>query len=401
MSIQFDVIPTSMRVVNRWVLWKYELVDGRRTKVPYQTNSKHASSASSLTWTSFDAVRTAYNMGGYDGIGFMLGGGWVGVDFDHIIKDGVIEPEIIAVMKLLDSYSEISPSGEGIHTICQGEFPETGREDQEKGIAVYAKARYFTFTGNRLENYPTEVQHRTDELYELYKKYFRKDEKPKQNTSASCELSDDQIIALAAQAKNGDKFLSLMEGKYEHFLKGDGKAVYPSQSEADLGLCQLIAFYTCDPLQIDRIFRRSKLYRDKWERQDYAFDRTIKTALNRTTERYSGNGLEDILKENRVKVKRSALEEALLFIADRCGSATSTDNQGFNKTDAVFGKLMADKVGNGGRLTHDEYKNVYKMLGKYNEQLVDGQMDIRLIPKEPLDDENILNEVQNYSLPKS
>ena len=82
--------------------------------------------------------------------------------------------------------------------------------------------------------------------------------------------------------------------------------------------------------------------------------------------------------------KRSALEEALLFVADRCDGATSSDGQGFNKNDSTFGKTMADKVRSGQRLTVQEYKDVYKMLKTYNKnQLVPAGMDIRLIPKEP------------------
>ncbi len=81
------------------------------------------------------------------------------------------------------------------------------------------------------------------------------------------------------------------------------------------------------------------------------------------------------------------LEKALLFLADRCDGASSIDGQGFNKNDSLFGKVMADKVRSGQRLTHDEYKSVHKMVGKYNKQLVEGQMDIRLIPKEPSQDE--------------
>jgi hypothetical protein len=76
------------------------------------------------------------------------------------------------------------------------------------------------------------------------------------------------------------------------------------------------------------------------------------------------------------------LEQALLFIAGRCDGAHSTDGQGFNKQDAIFGKAMTAKVRSSQALNRDEYKSIYKMLGKYNGQLTDGEMDIRLIPKE-------------------
>lgn len=78
------------------------------------------------------------------------------------------------------------------------------------------------------------------------------------------------------------------------------------------------------------------------------------------------------------------LESALLFLADRCDCAQSSDGQGFNKHDAAFGKAMAAKVREGQRLTHQEYKDVHRMLKTYNNnQLIPSGMDIRLIPKEP------------------
>jgi hypothetical protein len=78
------------------------------------------------------------------------------------------------------------------------------------------------------------------------------------------------------------------------------------------------------------------------------------------------------------------LENALLFLADRCDSAQSLDGQGFNKFDADFGKKMAAKVQDGQKLTRQEYKDVYRMLKTYNKnQLIPAGMDIRLIPKDP------------------
>ena len=78
------------------------------------------------------------------------------------------------------------------------------------------------------------------------------------------------------------------------------------------------------------------------------------------------------------------LEDALLFLADRCDCAQSSDGQGFNKLDADFGKKMAAKVQDGQKLTQQEYKDVYRMLKTYNNnQLIPAGMDIRLIPKDP------------------
>lgn len=76
------------------------------------------------------------------------------------------------------------------------------------------------------------------------------------------------------------------------------------------------------------------------------------------------------------------LEDALIFIADRCDGANSTDGQGFNRQDAQFGQAMAEKVRVGDLLYDQEYVDVYKMLKTYNtKQLAPNGLDIRLVPK--------------------
>src|SRR5262249_31758772 len=97
--------------------------------------------------------------------------------------------------------------------------------------------------------------------------------------NATTDFDDDALIHKAATAKNGDKFKLLWAGDYK-------AAGYASQSEADLALCGLLAFW-CDGDRdrIGRLFRMSGLIRKKWERDDYR-NRTIDRALSGKTEFY-------------------------------------------------------------------------------------------------------------------
>ena len=83
--------------------------------------------------------------------------------------------------------------------------------------------------------------------------------------------NDEDIIKRARTARNGHKFVRLFDhgdtGEFDH-----------DDSRADQALVSLLAFWTQDPDQLDRLFRRSALYRDKWERNDYR-ERTIGKAL--------------------------------------------------------------------------------------------------------------------------
>lgn len=72
------------------------------------------------------------------------------------------------------------------------------------------------------------------------------------------------------RSRNGDKIRRLFNGD----ISG-----YPSQSEADLALCRHLAFWTQhDKERVDCLFRRSKLMREKWDKEEYR-RRTIQKAL--------------------------------------------------------------------------------------------------------------------------
>lgn len=85
-------------------------------------------------------------------------------------------------------------------------------------------------------------------------------------------------------AKNGAEVRRLWDGDMSGYLDAKGK---PDHSRADQALCNHIAFWTEDAGQIDRLFRQSKLDRDKWDRPDYS-SRTIANALATVTTHWTG-----------------------------------------------------------------------------------------------------------------
>ena len=98
-------------------------------------------------------------------------------------------------------------------------------------------------------------------------------------------LSDDEILDRAPNAVNGQKFTRLFNGD---------TSAHPSQSEADLALCDMLAFWTGrDADQMDRLFRQSGLYRKKWDERrgrDTYGNLTIQKAIAGCREFYSGSG---------------------------------------------------------------------------------------------------------------
>lgn len=69
-------------------------------------------------------------------------------------------------------------------------------------------------------------------------------------------MDDWQLLSQMLLAPSGAKFLKLWQGDVSD---------YPSYSEAELALCSLAAQFTNSAEQIDSLYRRSKLFRAKWD----------------------------------------------------------------------------------------------------------------------------------------
>ncbi|MBK8161526.1 MAG: PriCT-2 domain-containing protein [Rhodospirillaceae bacterium] len=69
---------------------------------------------------------------------------------------GEISERCSQIIKACDSYTELSPSGKGVHIICSGET-ETFKSNKV-GIEVFAGRQYFTFTGKPWPGTPSEIR---------------------------------------------------------------------------------------------------------------------------------------------------------------------------------------------------------------------------------------------------
>lgn len=262
------MIPKQMTDVNQWVVWRLEVVNNRNTKVPYTTNGTKASTINPATWCSFNDAMHYVCQGRADGVGFVFtkNDDFIGIDWDHCIDaTGAIKTEVYNEVKAIGSYAEFSPSGTGIHVICKGTVPVADKcrgNDRE----VYDRGRFFTVTGKHVEGTPTEVlPYYTDALLDVYRKMGTK----KASVARPTSFKYSPIKSFSTEDAK-DVFKSCATGslkeKFKTLMSGDISG-YPSQSEADLALCKIIAIYTDNPLTIDYIFRNSKLMRDKWDRQ--------------------------------------------------------------------------------------------------------------------------------------
>jgi len=286
--------PAELAERPQWVVWKAEKRPGdpKLAKVPYDARTgRKASSTDPASWAALDVAVKARQAGRYSGVGYVFtrDDPFVGIDLDGCRdpKTGEIKPRAEAIMNRFASYTELSPSGTGVHIIVKGALPEGRRK---KGpVEMYEYGRYFTMTGQRLPGTPDQI---TDcpnlaaihaEIFEVKPAERRK--VPVNNTSP-VSLDDAALLDKARAAKNGARFDQLWRGDWQ----GAG---YPSQSEADQALCNMLAFWTDrDRGRIDSLFRQSGLCREKWDRRHHGDGRTygqgtVDQAVAATTDTYS------------------------------------------------------------------------------------------------------------------
>lgn len=156
---KFGNFPSVLIAQHSWVLWEYVLKGGKWTKVPKHPGGSNASTINPATWSSFNCVHTAYQRGGFDGVGIVLTGKplnsglfLIGLDFDHCLIDGVLDDCPRKATELLDTYCEISPSGEGIRLFLLHDIPTQACKTNVAGKSreIYSSGRYLTVTGHSL-----------------------------------------------------------------------------------------------------------------------------------------------------------------------------------------------------------------------------------------------------------
>jgi putative DNA primase/helicase len=267
---KFSNIPGALKPRRQWVNWKWEERADRntgeikRTKIPYQPNGAKAESDNPATWSAFEIVLAAYQCGGFSGIGFVPTAelGIVGVDLDHCRdpETGIIEKWARHIVDLLDSYTEITPSDAGLRIFLWAKLPHKDRKIGN--FECYGSGRYLSVTGNHLPGTPTTVEHRQAEMDAVHTEVFvernqRRTQGLAPKPAVPVNLNDEALLQRAFSSKHGDELQRLYSGDISS---------YPSHSEADLSLCNRLAFWTGGDLErIDRLFRASGLYRLKWD----------------------------------------------------------------------------------------------------------------------------------------
>jgi len=351
----YDNVPTELKTLPNWVgfrVW-WEDKENKHKKMPVDIwatvaakkedptawKDIPAESNNPKTWCDFDTAlawlkdKKPHKKYKWH-IGFAFDGkGICGIDLDKCIgEDGTVSDFAKEILQKVRSYTEISPSGKGLHIIAKCGEPFAGAGMNKPEIEIYQSGRFFTVTGKRYDGSSEVTADCTESILGIYNSFSGilngtlgvntgsndttkgmsdADENTAVNatsaTGGASSMSDSELLDKARASKGGSKFEALWSGDCNG---------YKSQSEADLALCSSLAFWTADDAgRMDRLFRQSGLYREKWDKlhgaQTYG-QKTIAQALAQPHEVYKP----PVPKEKKKRAKTAM--SAAVYIRNNC-----------------------------------------------------------------------------------
>jgi len=269
--VGFDLsgFPDALRTHANWICWRpvQKEPGAPWTKVPISPVTGNAASVKDPSgWTSLEKAEAFARQKGL-GLGFVFTDevGLVGIDLDECVDEqGQITTEAAGLIARLNSYAEFTPSGRGVRVIIRAKKTTAKCTASSvcgaKKVEIYGSGRYFTMTGRLVNGLHRQIEPRQAELETLCEQLWPGQEP---RTSAASDrvkagASDEEILALARNGRGGKRFAAMYDRG--NLLRVDG-----DDSRGDFAVCQRLARFTGDAGQIDRLFRASKLMREKWD----------------------------------------------------------------------------------------------------------------------------------------
>ena len=267
-----------LKTLPQWVAYRlvWNEKKGKADKIPVNPHDGTGAKANdSSTWGTYDeamnyAMRQGLIAGKSGGVGFEFAGGYAGIDLDNVVlENGSLKPFAEEIVERMNSYTEYSPSGKGLHILFRLNVPlsEFGsrRRNDELGLEMYDSGRFFTVTG-KIYGDVRELLERTQEARKIYDEYLAKHETKTLNTGVLTtstgvyqeSLTDNELWEKMFSSQHGREIRALYFGDMSSY--GD------DHSRADLALCNHLAYWTGgDIWRMDALFRQSGLMRAKWD----------------------------------------------------------------------------------------------------------------------------------------
>ena len=272
----YDKLPDEIKQEKRFVLWTNQ----KKPIIPKSVESKDggigASSVDSSTWDTYEnaikylSIAQKQNDNDIIGIGFVLGDGFCAVDIDHYKEKSGGIYVVKEFQDKLKTYLELSKSNDGYHFLFKCNDMSFLHKNKKNGIEIYCDKRYIALTGNKEDNsMPFNSNVNKEDIEFLYNKYINDGDNNidllNNNITTNTNFTDtykstfseEEIIKKILASKSKDKFLKYFNGVISE---------NDNHSSLDSSLCLMLAFWcNKDKKMMDSIFRKSALYREKWD----------------------------------------------------------------------------------------------------------------------------------------
>ncbi len=322
----------------RWVTYQLQTRGGKVTKVPYTPKGDLASSTNEIDWSTADEVLKHHKA---LGIVFTPDKLLLGIDIDKCIDNGKVSAEIQAIIDKANSYTEISPSGTGLHIFLELDESMDLLSNRKNHFEVYVEGRYFTVTQNPFGDVKEVRTITVEEANEILAltgyPWGKKNENNEPIVYRETPLLDDSdLLQKMFNSKNGEKIKTLYEGH------GNSDT-----SVADAALLSHLAFWTGkDALQMERIWISSPLGNRKKTRGVKQYrDRTINFAISGCREVYENQTLQ-------IKSKLQAEAPTLDLVTVKDIIVQNTEN---------ISRVLTHHPEFNNRLRYDIFKNIYEI----------------------------------------
>lgn len=170
MAFEFDraVVPEDLAARPQWLIWRFEVKTGQAkpAKMPYYADGarrkgEQGSAADRAALVTLEVALDNAQRRHFNGVGlaFLPDDGLIGIDLDKVIntETGVIKPGAQKIIDALASYTEVSPSGTGVHVIVRGPKIRSSK-DNGIGVEVFCGSQFFTFSARRYPGTPPQVR---------------------------------------------------------------------------------------------------------------------------------------------------------------------------------------------------------------------------------------------------
>ena len=218
LNLNYNNVPAELKNCRQWIC--------HSNKVPKSPlYNGNANTTDPKTWGSFEQAVSAVSKYGYSGIGFVFGAEspYCGIDIDHCINPdtGELNENAEDITRIMNSYTEISPSRTGLHIIYKGELHRDWKKKLNNALGegihleMYQTERYFTVTGNIYSDEYMSIAQADSQAQAVYNAYGNAHTSPvhskRSERNNTCISGSDYEITKLAE-KNNTKFGRLYSG---------------------------------------------------------------------------------------------------------------------------------------------------------------------------------------------